>query len=167
VRLMKATDYLTRFENDCLNLYETLGSNTNDPELKTLYQLLADTRQRHLDSLATLKETIRNGEAESELIDRAGQVVNKCRQTLLAPDVMKSMRNDHDAFDHIIHAEEEMIRICEGMARNESGEKVKALLNWFVVDEKKHLEEIEGIYDFVEAPHCYLEWGEFSNMRTL
>jgi rubrerythrin len=164
---MNAIDYLTSFENDCLNLYKTLGSSTDDTEKKELYGLLADTRQRHLDSLAALKETMNIGEGESALIDRAGQVVNKCRETLLSTDITKAMRNDHDAFDHIINAEEEMIRLCAGMAKHETGENVKTLLNWFVADEKRHLQEIEEIYDFVEAPHCYLEWGEFSNMRTL
>jgi len=53
------------------------------------------------------------------------------------------------------------------MARVEKGEQVKALLNWFVEDEKRHLEEIEGIYEFVEAPRSYLEWGEFSNLHPL
>jgi len=167
VSFMNAIDYLSRFENDCLNLYNALGSKATNPELKELYELLADNRQRHLDSRVLLKETIRNGEDESELIERADQVINNCRQTLLAYDITKAMRNDHDAFDHVLHAEEEMIRLCEGMARNEKNETAKSLLNWFVEDEKRHLAEIEGIYDFVEAPHCYLEWGEFSNMRTL
>ena len=164
---MNAITYLSRFENDCLNLYKTLGSKTSNPELKELYELLADSRQRHLDSLLKLQETIGSGEDESDLIERADQVMNSCRQTLLAYDIMKAMRHDHDAFDHVVHAEEEMIRLCAGMARKEKTEKVKELLNWFVADEKRHLEEIEGIYEFVEAPHCYLEWGEFSNLRTL
>lgn len=164
---MNAIDYLSRFENDCLDMYKILGSETHDPELKELYALLAASRQRHLDSLAPLKETLLNGDAESELVDRADHVVNSCRQVMLSPDILKAMRNDRDAFDHVIHAEEEMISLCEGMARHEKAEKVRALLNWFVADEKRHLEEIEEIYDFVESPHCYLEWGEFSNLRTL
>jgi rubrerythrin len=164
---MNALDYISRFENDCLDLYKTLGSEANDTERKELFALLADSRQRHLDKLDQLKATIWNDAIDSELIDRAAQVLNSCRQTLLAPDIMKVMRNDRDAFDHVIHAEEEMIKLCTGMARTEKSERVKALLNWFVDDEKQHLDEIEGIYDFVEAPHCYLEWGEFSNMRTL
>jgi rubrerythrin len=164
---MNAIDYLSRFETDCLNLYTTLGSKTNDTELKELYALLADNRQRHHDNLLRLKDTIGIGNVESELIDRADQVMNSCRQTLLAYDITKAMGNDRDAFDHVVHAEEEMIKMCAGIAKTEKGAAAKAMLNWFVEDEKRYLEEIEGIYDFVEAPHCYLEWGEFSNMRTL
>ena len=41
------------------------------------------------------------------------------------------------------------------------------MLAWLANDEKRHLERIEEIYDFVETPRCYLEWGEFSNLRSL
>jgi len=164
---MNTIDYLTRFENDCLDFYNTLGSKTSDPELRKLYELLADNRQRHLDSLNQLKETILSGEDESELLERADHIMNGFRQTLLAYDISKVMRNDRDAFDHVFHAEEDMIRLCEGVAGKERNEKVRELLHWFVADEKQHLQEMEGIYEFVETPQCYLEWGEFSNLRSL
>lgn len=164
---MNTLNYLSQFENDCLNLYEALGSETTDPELKNLYRLLADNRQRHMNGLVAMNKIIHADEDNSVQTERAEQVMNSCRQTLLSADIKKALRNDHDAYNHVIHAEEAMISLCAGMARVEAGEKVKALLDWFVEDEKKFLEEIVGIYDFVEAPHCYLEWGEFSNLRTL
>jgi hypothetical protein len=77
-------------------------------------------------------------------------VTNACRVALAARDFNKEMRGDSDAFGHVVRAENEMITLCEGMARAEKGEQVKALLNWFV-----------------EAPRSYLEWGEFSNLRPL
>lgn len=164
---MNTLEFLNRFENDCLDFYNTLGAETADPELKGLYGLLADSRKRHMDLLEPLKETVRSEDLTSELAERAGHVVNGCRMALTARDFDKEMRGDRDAFGHVIHAEEEMIRLCEGMARAEESEQVKALLNWFVADEKRHLEEIEGIYEFVETPHFYLEWGEFSNLHPL
>ena len=164
---MNALDFLNRFENDCLSFYNTLAAETTDPELRRLYELLADSRKRHLDLLGPLMETVRREDLTSELTERAGHVINGCRMALTARDFHKEMRDDSDAFEHVFHAENEMIRLCEGMAKAEEGEQVKALLNWFVEDEKRHLEEIEGIYEFVEAPHSYLEWGEFSNLRSL
>jgi len=164
---MNTLEFLSGFENDCLSFYRTLAAETTDPELKGLYELLADTRKRHLDMLETRKETVRSEDLTSDLTERAGHVTNGCRMALSSRDLIKEMRDDRDAFEHVVQAEDEMIKLCEGMARAEEGEKVKALLNWFVKDEKQVLEEIEGIYEFVEAPHCYLEWGEFSNLRTL
>jgi rubrerythrin len=164
---MNTLEFLSQFENDCLSFYGTLAAETTDPELKELYGLLVDARKRHMDMLETRTVTARNGDLTSELAERAGHVINGCRMALSSHDLTKEMRNDRDAYEHVVHAEDEMIKLCEGMAKAEEGEKVKALLNWFVKDEKRHLEEIEGIYEFVEAPHCYLEWGEFSNLRTL
>jgi rubrerythrin len=164
---MNTLEFLSRFENDCLSFYGTLAAETTDPELKELYELLADNRKRHMDLLEPLEETVRSEDLTSELTERAGHVINGCRMALFNHDLNKEMRNDRDAFEHVVHAEDEMIKLCEGMAKAEEGEKVKALLNWFVKDEKRYLEEIEGIYEFVEAPHCYLEWGEFSNLHTL
>jgi rubrerythrin len=164
---MNALDFMTRFEEDCLKFYETLGSNEHNPELVNLYGLLADSQRRHLGILETLKETTRDSDVESALAERAAHVVNGLREVLFAHDITKEMKNDRDAFSHVLHAEEEMIKLCEGMAKAEPNENAKALFAWLAENEKKHLMEIEGIYDFVEAPDCYLEWGEFSNLRSL
>lgn len=164
---MNTLEFLKGFENDCLSFYKTLAAQTSDPELRELYELLADTRTRHLGLLENMKGDALGDDLKSELTGRAEHVINGCRMALFNHDLVKEMRNDRDGFEHVVHAEDEMIRLCEGMAKVETGEKVKALLDWFVRDEKRHLEEIEAIYEFVEAPHCFLEWGEFSNMRPL
>jgi rubrerythrin len=164
---MNTLDFISRFENDCLSFYKTLAAETTDSELKGLYGLLADSRTRHLDLLGTLMEKVRAEDLTSKLTERAEHVVNGCRMALTARDFDKEMRSDRDAFGHVFHAENEMIKLCKGMAKEEEGAQVKALLNWFVEDEQQHLEEINGIYEFVETPHCFLEWGEFSNLHPL
>lgn len=164
---MNTLEFLRRFENDCLSFYDRLSAETTDPELKRLYGLLADSRKRHLDVLVTLMEAIRSEDVTSELTERAEYVVNGYRMAMTARNFDKEMQGDRDAFGHVFHAEGEMIKLCEGMAKAEQGEQVKALLNWFVEDEKRHLEEIGGIYEFVEAPRSFLEWGEFSNLHPL
>ena len=164
---MNALDFMARFEEDCLKFYEALGSNEQNPELVNLYGLLADSQRRHLGILETLKETTRGSDVESALVERAAHVVNGFREVLYTHDIAKAMKNDRDAFSHVLHAEEEMIKLCEGMAKAESNVNTKALLSWLAVSEKRHLREIEEIYDFVESPGCYLEWGEFSNLRSL
>lgn len=164
---MNALEFMTRFEGDCLAFYETLGSDAQNPELKELYELLADTQKRHLDKLAELRNNTSGNEAESVLLERADHLVNGCRRLLFNYDITKEMKNDRDAFDHVVHAEEDIIRLFEGMAREESSDNARKMLATIAASEKGHLEEIEGIYEFIEAPHCYLEWGEFSNLHPL
>lgn len=164
---MNALDYMTRFEEDCLRFYETLGSDRHDPELSELYALLAESQKKHLDALKAVRDSSIGSGAESSLVERADHVVNGFRQLLFTHDIAKEMRRDRDAFSHVLHAEEEMIKLCEGMARAEPNAGSKALLAWLAENEKRHLNEIEEIYNFVESPGCYLEWGEFSNLRPL
>lgn len=164
---MNALDFMTRFEEDCLRFYETLGSDERNRELSELYGLLADSQRKHLDALEAVKKAVRSSDAESVLVERAGHVMNGFRQVLFTHDIMKEMRHDRDAFAHVLHAEEEMIKLCEGMAKAEPNVNTKALLAWLAESEKRHLMEIEEIYDFVESPGCYLEWGEFANLRSL
>lgn len=164
---MNTLDFLTQFENDSISAYRALATETDNQELKGLYELLAETRQRHRDTLIALQEHIRKDEVDSRLVERARNIHSGFWDILHTQDMMKMMRSDHDAFDHVIRSEEEMIHLCEGIAKAEENEKAKALITWFVDDERKYLDEIEGIYDFVEAPHCYLEWGEFANLHPL
>lgn len=164
---MNVLDFMSRFEEDGLRFYETLGRNQQGRKSGRLYALLADSQRRHLENIRTIKETTQSECMDSALAERAGHVMNGFQEALSVRDISKEMQSDRDAFSHVFHAEDEMIKLCEGMARAEPDLNVRALLAWLVENEKRHLKEIEEIYDFVEAPDCYLEWGEFSNLRSL
>ena len=164
---MKATEFMTKFETDCLFFYQNLKTDTVDTELKNLFGLLADSRKRHLARLEELSGSAAENGAESKLMERADHLVNGWRRSLFSQDLVKEMKNDRDAFNHIIHAEEEIIRLFEGMSRAESMDTTRKMLEMITANEKGYLKEVEEIYEFIESPHCYLEWGEFSNLRRL
>jgi len=164
---MSAFDYLDRFEEDCLRFYGILGETADSTELKSLYALLLDNQEHHLADLRALRESCDDSVAESPLTERAKNLVNRFRLTMLSPDIRKALKNDRDAFDHVLLAEEEVIRLFVGMARAESRTESREMLRRLAEEEKHHLERIEEIYDFVETPRCFLEWGEFSNLRSL
>lgn len=164
---MNVLDFMTRFEEDALRFYETLDQEELNRVPGGLYTLLADSQRKHLENIRTIRETAQTKFTESALVERAGHVMNGFEEMLSVRDISKEMRSDRGAFSHVFHAENEMIKLCEGMARAEPDQNVRALLDWLAANEKRHLQEIEEIYDFVEAPGCYLEWGEFSNLRTL
>lgn len=164
---MNAIDFIVQTEEDGLRLYETLAYETKDPELKEIFDLLADRQRNHLEVLETLKETVSPEDAESMLAERTGHLRNGFRRLLECKDIMHELKNDRDGFLHILKAEEETIGWLEGMAKAESRMNTRVLLERMAADEKAHLATIENIYDFVEAPDTYLEWGEFSNLRPL
>ena len=100
-------------------------------------------------------------------MDRAGQMVNGFRRTLSSSDLPKEFKQDADAFGHIVKAEEEVIDLLDGMAKAEPEGNTRELLALLAVEEKRHLSRMENIYEFIEAPRSYLEWGEFSNLHPL
>lgn len=164
---MDAIEFMARFEEDGLRFFETLGAESTDAERKELFELLADNQKRHLGSLEKLRENLHGIETDTTLVDRAGQVVNGFRRTLSSNDIIREFKQDADAFDHLVKTEEEVIELLDGMAKAEGEENTRELLALLAEEEKQHLSRMENIYEFVEAPRSYLEWGEFSNLHPL
>ena len=164
---MDAIEFMARFEEDGLRFFEALGAECTDAERKELFELLADNQKRHLGSLEKLKENLHGIETDTTLVDRAGEVVNGFRRTLCSCDILQEFKQDADAFDHIVRAEEEVIELLDGMAKAEPEENTRELLTLLAEEEKQHLSRMENIYEFIEAPRSFLEWGEFSNLQTL
>lgn len=164
---MTAIDFMTRFEEDGLHLYELLAYNTTNPELRTTYGLLANGQRRHIAELLALKQSTAGQVGDSVFVDRAKPLINGFSRLLECHDIHAEMKNDPDAFWHVVNAEQEFIRLMEGMAHAEPADANRQLLQRLVDEEKEHLEKIENIYDFIKTPHTYLEWGEFSNLHPL
>lgn len=164
---MNALNFMIQREEDGLRLYETLGYETTDHELKDIFALLATLQRDHLNALESLKESVGSSDADSTFAERTRHLGNGFRRLLDSHDLLHELKNDRDAFLHILKAEEETIRLLEGMAKAESQMNTRILLERIAEEEKNHLSTIENIYDFMEAPHSYLEWGEFPNLKTL
>lgn len=164
---MEALELMMRFEEDGLRFYEKLGSSLNERGMDGLCGLLVDSQKRQIAVLSSMEAKQVTSGVEPGGRESDGLYVNGFSRLLHAADIKHEMRYDRDAFAHVMHAEEDMIRLCEGMARAEANQDVRALLIGLAENEKQHMLEIEEIYDFVESPGCYLEWGEFSNLHTL
>jgi len=164
---MNALEFMIRFERDCLSFYETLGNRAKERELKDLYLLLADAQRRHLARLERITGRGAKRQSEAMLPDRVEGVDFGMTRFIFSHDLAKAMLNDRDAFEHVVHAEEDVIRLFEGMIDSEPNQKSRRMFSRLAEDEKEFLAEIEEIYEFVEKPGCYLEWGEFSNLRPL
>lgn len=164
---MNVIDYMIGFEEDGLHLYEALACDSPNAELKTTFDLLADSQRKHLSELIDIKGAKGGIAADSELVERATAVANAFRRLLDSHDLHSELKLDPDAISHIINAEEGYIKLLEGIAQAEHAREIGAFLERMVEDEKEHLERILSIYEFFTAPHTYLEWGEFSNLHAL
>lgn len=164
---MNVLDYAIRIEEEGLQLYERLGYDTQHPDLKRIFGLLADAERKHATELETLKQQVDPADTDSVMLDRACHLESGFKKLLASNDALHELKKDPDAFWHIVRAEEENIRLLEGMAAAEPHEGARTLFLKIAEDEKRHLDTIESIYEFIESPHTYLEWGEFSNLHPL
>ncbi len=158
---MNVFDFALRMEEESREHYEKLASTARSEELKTIFNLLADSERQHHEHLSLLKEGTEPKLAQSVALDRVKDRVLALVENVV-PDGLES---DYDGYRHAIKTEEASIRLYEELAEQEVNTAAAHLLRQIADEERQHLEMVENIYDFVESPQTYLAWGEFSNLR--
>ncbi len=161
---MNVFDFAIKMEEDGRKFYAKLAAEAGDPELKTIFTLLAEEEQQHRNIFQMMKAGEDPVMADSRFMGRAKSAFQKL---LDKKDMSGILRSDPDGYLHSIRTEEEYIRLYEDMANREESPHVKELLLRIAEEERHHLKIMEHIYDFVEAPRNFLAWGEFSNLREL
>ncbi|GFO69731.1 ferritin [Geomonas limicola] len=162
---MNLIDYALQMEADGRDYYHRLAAETDSRELRTLFTLLAEAEQAHYDALKERRVELGGGEG-SGIVEQAKNIF----QTLLAQrelDQTPTPPADPDAYRLAIRAEEEAIAYYNQAAEEQSSAELRQLLLHLAAEEKLHLNIIENIYEFVESPKYFLEWGEFSNLKEL
>jgi rubrerythrin len=159
---MNVFDFALRMEAESRDFYEKLAGTSGSEDLKRIFTLLADSEREHHDHLTLLQRGTAPEAAQSVALERARDQI---RELVDGLDPDGFLRNDADGYRHAIDAEEKSIEIYEKMAGEEPKRAVADLFLLIAEEERQHLQVIENIYDFVESPRTYLEWGEFSNLR--
>jgi rubrerythrin len=159
---MNVFDFAMRLEEESRASYERLAESAESDELKSIFSLLADSEREHHEHLTILKTTTDPKVADAVTLDRAGSYIHELVGEIASKDVLS---NDSDGYRHALRQEEISISLYEKLADREPNGAAASLLRIMAAEERHHLEMIENIYDFVETPRTYLEWGEFSNLR--
>ena len=151
-----------KMEEDAKKYYEKLAAATGVLELKNLFTMLAAAEQEHHDALVEMKGSIDPQKAQFKALQEAACIF----QPLLSKrDLMAELKEDPDAYKHVVKEEEEAVRFYEELAAQAKDEGTREILLKIADEERKHLNIVENIYSFVESPKTYLAWGEFSNLK--
>ena len=118
---------------------------------KELFELLADNQKRHLGSLEKLKVNLHGIKIDSTLVDRPAWW-SRLPADALQQRFPKEFKQDTDAFDHIVKAEEEVIGLLDGMAKAEPEGNTRELLVLLAEEEKQHLSRMENISNLLKPP---------------
>jgi len=159
---MNVFDFALKMEEDGRAYYQKLVAETSVPEFKTIFAMLADAEQAHHDAIEAMKKGVSAEQVDSKVLEKAKNVFQKI---LERKQTLASLKEDPDGFKHAIRIAEEGIKLYEEMAGKETNPVAVKVLLMLAEEEKKHLEIMENIYDFAEAPHTFLAWGEFSNLK--
>jgi rubrerythrin len=151
-------------EETCAH-YMQLADATTDNELKRLFTLLAGAEDEHREKLVALKEDMnKTGALSFNALDESVCVFSP---HIDPRHLAESLRNDPDAYRHVVHEEEDAIEFFDQLKNQAENEQMKKVCQALADKEREHLTMLENIYFFVEEPRTYLEWGEFSNLKSL
>ncbi len=161
---MNIIECTIKMRKEAQSNYSNLSMAVADKELKRLFSLLAAAEDEHIDKLMAInKEIISSATTENRLSDS----VCVYNPNLNIRNLKKALRNDPDAYMHVLKEEEENIEFFDRLAAEAESESMRKVCLAAAEKEREHLLEIENIYSFVEDPRTYLEWGEFSSLVRL
>lgn len=145
--------------------YGRLADSVEDNGMKRLLSLLAAEEGEYIGKLAKLEADMnfRNIPGIKALEEGSCVYIPHIDPRYLA----ETLEHDPDAYRHVVREEEETIEFFDHLGDQAENEELKKFYRLQAARERKHLNVLENIYFFVEEPRTYLEWGEFSNLKTL
>jgi len=144
--------------------YANLSMATENREMQRLFALLAAAEDEHIDKLLALNEEFKLSASVESRLDGSVCVYHP---SIDFRNPGKALRNDPDAYSHVLQDEEETIEFFDRLVAQAKDDPMRKICEIAAEKEREHLLMVENIYSFVEDPRTFLEWGEFSNIRTL
>lgn len=145
--------------------YERLSEAVEEKELKRLFSLLASAEDEHIEKLRALNDTM--NAADTSDLSPLDESVCVFSPHIDPRHLAEALRNDPDAYRHVVQEEEETIEFFDQLKSQAESDQMKKICQALADKEREHLTMLENIYFFVEEPRTYLEWGEFSNIKGL
>lgn len=159
---MDIYDYAMKMELDGKEFYEKLAAECDSEGLCKIFSELALDEQKHFDIFRKLKDQESVGSMmNSTALDGAKNVFAEMQADQVN---RKQLKTNLDGYRYAMKAEKESADLYLEAAGKEPNDKVKDLLLQIAVEEQKHLNILENIYEFVNTPDCPLVWGEWSNL---
>lgn len=162
---MNILECTIKMKREAQSHYECLAGAVENGELKRLFSLLASAEGEYVDKLGVLEGNMRgvDGDTYQEL-DGSVCVYSP---HIDPKHVTEILRDDPDAYRHVVQEEEDTIEFFVQLSDQAESEQLKRICQLLASKEREHLKMLEEIYSFVEDPRTYLEWGEFSNLKSL
>lgn len=155
---MKVLRFAQEIDESAQRFYEEMSDRTESLGIARIFRMLAEDEGQMLlrhRALASRGEAI-----DAAALDEGVNVFEQLRRR----ESQLAVANDVAAYRLALEAEREVVSQYRCAAQKEAHPEVRRLLSRIARDEQEHVEELENLYDFANAPNHYLAWGEFSNL---
>ena len=138
-------------EQEGLAFYEQASRSVLDPNVKHMFLRLAEEERAHIKILQTkaqfLSPAISLGKSRNKR-SAVNFIDENIKEKIFPPfelEVVNKFKNDIEALDYGIKAEQRSIKILTQLLNNEKKLDVRAVFSHLMVEEKKHLALLEGL----------------------
>ncbi|MFO7578503.1 MAG: ferritin family protein [Pelovirga sp.] len=160
---MQVYDYAMELEQNGVEFYEKLSRAVEHDGVRKIFLWLAEDERKHYEIFRQLKarETPEKM-ADSRVLEEARDLFDR---VLIDERSRSDLTTNLEAYRLAMSAEQESIDLYRRALEEQDDPVVKQVLNRILVEERKHFNVLENIYDFVNKPNQSLVWGEFSNLE--
>lgn len=159
---MNVFDFAMEVERTGRTYYRNLARKAAAPGVRAIFSMMADDEQELLERFRAMKASTQSTTLEdSRVVESLGNDFAK----VFAEGEALAISSDLEAYNYVMKVERDICRLYEGAAARESKPEVKTLLLKIAAEERRELDSLRKVYDFVNAPNEYLAWGEFSNLN--
>jgi len=160
---MNIFDYAMQMEQDGQSFYERLAENTEAQGLRSIFRWLAGDEQKHYETFRTMKEQGR----DLSMVDSTAleETRNVFAQLQASGQTLATDAKNLEAYQFAMKVEADSAQLYQEAAERESDPGRRDVLQRIATEERKHLNILENIFDFVNEPTQSLVWSEFSNLK--
>lgn len=156
---MNVIDFAIEVERSEQSFLRHIAKRSDRPELQALFRRLSEE-----EAVSVLKfEGIRAHGAENENSPQLTALLTTIKSRL-DPGRILGASDEVDAYRRLTETEKGICRLVREAAGQEVDEKSARQLAQVAGLECRQSEEMETLFDFVNAPNEFLAWAEFSNI---
>ncbi len=158
---MNIYQYAKNTEESGIRFYREMAENSPSTGVRNIFTMLADDEKRLMEKLELMHERFPEMDQKNcRFLRNRDNVFEKMRER----EESLHVENNVEAYRLARDTERKVMRKYMKAAAAEKSADTRKYLEWLVALEQSELSEIEKIFDFVDAPNHFLEWGEFSNL---
>lgn len=158
---MNAIDYALKLETDGKAYYEKQASCSADPQLKQLFEMLAEDEQRHYEIIKGFKD--RNYNYRGTYTFKTTR--NMFSEMLNDEKCFEIAATNLDAYEHAVEMEKESVKLYLDQAKVVNDPSEKEILIKLAAEENKHQIILENLMDFIRKGKDWTESPEFSRLE--